>query len=169
MKHTIYNSDPDILFQFWKQNPEDYLQYELEVNFEDFSCIGSYQALDDEAMLMRACDLTALYYEDEECNLDEYAPNIVAMSDSRVPDYYFIGNNLSDILKHCAKHSRGLNFHLYDLNGEIEADVPDTYMFYRQLTEEGSEMWDTEDFEWDKHTTPIGHLVQKIYGYSYKD
>lgn len=169
MIRTIYNSDPNLIFQFWKQHPDEYLIYELEVNPEDFSYIGAYQSLDDEAMLMRAGDLRALYFDDEEDNLNKYAPNIVAMSSSRVPDFYFIGNNLSDILRHCAEYSRGLDFHLYDENGEVEADVPGTYMFYRQLTDEGSEVWGTEDFEWDKHTTPIGHLVQKIYGYSYKD
>ena len=193
MAHTIFTNDAYQDYRYYMQNPMAFIEDSLsgEDIPDDFTVIGMIQSIDEDDVWEQAHQNVEWNYDAEKCNLRFakltnkcVAFGIICRWDGQkqIVPLEVEAADIADILEFCANKFSNDNWALYDEDGDIVVEAyghdnpcsPHRIIF-RMLDDYGSEMWGSYDDDApsdeeliEKHSLPIGHLVQKIYGYKYK-
>lgn len=181
--HTILNTDAYEMYKWFSENPEDYLDWANKYSADEFVNVGLIQSITEAELWDAAHDEVTITHDCEIDNLNVNLQNPIVVMDSDGEVCYATWRtgrqcelnfpySLASIIKYCdynlRYHRIEATYHLYDDNGEVEARFPYAdVLTFRMLTDEGWELFDTEYFDWEKHTVKIGREIQKIYGYTY--
>ena len=192
MSHTIFTTDAYQDYKYYMQNPMAFIEDSLngEDVPDDLTIIGMIQSIKEDDVWEQAHQNVEWNYDDEKGNLQfaKLTGKCVAFGTicrwngtKEIVPLEVDAADVADILEFCANKFGNDTWSLLDKDGElvVEAYGHDNpcsphRITFRMLDDYGSEMWGSyeEDAPSDeelieKHSLPIGHLVQKIYGYTY--
>ena len=162
MFHIIYTSDPTRNFNYFTQNPLEYLESISNgdgTNEDTFLIAHDILSIKAEDVMEHCKDLCTLYFDDEVANLsglESVLPYTVVLAETysgRVETLDF--TRVADILLFCAETAPDIYWTLRDEDGTLRmrTETGKTYTFLMI------------DGEGETHN--IGPIVQKVYGYNY--
>lgn len=192
MAHTIFTTDAYQDYKYYMENPLQFIEdfNGGDYNDDDMTVIGILQSINEDDVWEQAHKNVEWNFECECANLSlaKMTGTCVAYGTitrwdgtKEIVPTDIEASDVEDILKFCANKFCNDNWTLYDEDGEIVAEAyghdnptsPHRIMF-RMLDEYGTEYWDSYEDDSpsneeliEKHSLPIGHLVQEIYGYRY--
>lgn len=175
MKHKITTNNTNDLYQWFLDNPMDYLEMK-DALFDDdnFTIIGAIQSIDTDDVWEYSDWMTQEYIEDEKDNLkNAVCENPIVCYCRETDDRELIeGRTVADVICYCQKEFEGDKWTLWDFDGHLYAECCGRTYDFLMLTDEGVTMWYDEDYDYTyhcvmSHSKDIGFKCQEVYGYSY--